>query len=263
MTWSPEVALITGAGSGLGRQLALDLASDGVAIAALDINAQGLQALEQELLAKNQRIACEAADVTDAQALQKAVHALEARLGPVDLLIASAGIGTETSALSFDAAVFASLIQVNLLGVANSVAAVLPGMLARGRGHLVAISSLASYRGLPALAGYCASKSGVNALMESLRVEVRSRGIFVTTVCPGWVRTPMTAQLKLKVSGMLEVDDAARRILRVIRKRRAFAAFPGRTRFTVALMRWLPAGLSDWMLRRMTRALERHRQRSS
>jgi short-subunit dehydrogenase len=263
MTWSPEVALITGAGSGLGRQLALDLASEGVAIAAVDIHAQGLQALEQELLAKNQRIACEAADVTDVQALQKAVRALEERLGPVDLLIASAGIGMETSALSFDAAVFASLIQVNLVGVANSAAAVLPGMLARGRGHLVAISSLASYRGLPALAGYCASKSGVNALMESLRVEVRSRGIFVTTVCPGWVRTPMTAQLKLKVSGMLEVDDAARRILRVIRKRHAFAAFPGRTRFVVALMRWLPAGLSDRMLRRMARALERHRQRSS
>jgi short-subunit dehydrogenase len=260
MTWSPEVALVTGAGSGLGRQLALHLASEGLAIAAVDIKAEGLQSLEQELLANNKRIACEVADVTDAAALQKAVQVLEARLGPVDLLVASAGIGAETPALSFDAAVFASLIQVNLVGVANCAATLLPGMLRRGRGHLVAISSLASYRGLPWMAGYCASKSGVNALMEALRVEVHSHGIFITTVCPGWIRTPMTAQLKMKVAGMLEADDAARRIIRIIRKRRAFAAFPRRTRLMVTLMRWLPAGISDWMLGRMTRALAKHRQ---
>ena len=259
MTWDPQVALITGAASGLGRQLALVLAAEGMAVAAVDLQAQSLQTLEQELHTRGTRVAWEVADVTDAVALQKAVTALEARLGPVDLLIASAGIGTVTAALDFDAAAFASLIQVNLLGVANSVAAVLPDMLSRGRGHLVAISSLASYRGLPAMAGYCASKAGVNALMESLRVELRGHGIVTTTVCPGWIRTPMTAQLPLKVSGMLEADDAARRILRIIRRGRAFAAFPGRTRLQVALMRWLPAGVSDWMLRRMTRALEKLR----
>ena len=149
--------------------------------------------------------------MTDAVALQKAVQALEARLGPVDLLVANAGVGTETSALHFDAAAFANIIQVNLIGVANSAAAVLPGMLARGRGHLVAISSMASYRGLPSLAGYCASKAGVNALMEALRVQVRPRGIWTTTVCPGWIRTPMTGATAqaARSPGMLEVDDAA------------------------------------------------------
>jgi short-subunit dehydrogenase len=262
MTWEPQVALITGAASGLGRQLAFLLAAEGVAVAAVDLQAQGLQSLEQELHTRGTRVASEIADVTDAVALQKAVTALEARVGPVDLLIASAGIGTATPALDFDGAGFATLIQVNLLGVANSVAAVLPGMLSRGRGHLVAISSLASYRGLPSLAGYCASKAGVNALMESLRVELRGHGIVTTTVCPGWVRTPMTAQLPLKVPLMLELDDAARRILRAIRQRRAFTAFPGRTRRQVALMRWLPAGVSDWMLQRMVCALEKLRQHS-
>jgi short-subunit dehydrogenase len=256
MSMTGQVAFITGAGSGLGRQLALVLAEEGIAIEAIDLQAEGLETLASELQARGKPVAWEVADVTDAVALQKAVQALEARLGPVDLLIANAGVGTETSALHFDAAAFAAIIQVNLIGVANSIAAVLPGMLARGRGHLVAISSMASYRGLPSLAGYCASKAGVNALMEALRVQVRPRGIWTTTVCPGWIRTPMTEQLRLRVP-MLEVDDAARRIVRAIRGKRAFVAFPWRIRCQVALMRWLPAGISDWMLRGMTRAVEK------
>jgi short-subunit dehydrogenase len=258
--WSSQVALITGAGSGLGRQLALLLATDGLAIAAVDVRTEGLQTLGKELEAKGTRVAWEVADVTDPVALQKAVSTLETRLGPVDLLIASAGIGQETSALAFDATAFAANIGVNLLGVANSAAAVLPGMLARGRGHLVAISSLASYRGLPLMAGYCASKSGVNALMEALRIEIGPRGICTSTVCPGWIRTPMTERLALKESAMLDVDDAARRVVRAIRKRRAFTAFPRSTRSLVAVMRWLPAGLSDWMLRRVSRAVDKHRK---
>jgi short-subunit dehydrogenase len=256
MSMTEQVAFITGAGSGLGRELAVVLAAEGMAIAAVDIKGEALQTLEKELQNRGTPVAWEVADVTDAVALQKAVQALETRLGPVELLIANAGVGTETSALNFDAAAFAHIIQVNLVGVANSVAAVLPGMLARGRGHLVAISSMASYRGLPSLAGYCASKSGVNSLMEALRVQVRPRGVWTTTVCPGWIRTPMTEQLRLRVP-MLEVDDAARRVVRAIRARRAFVAFPWRIRCQVALMRWLPAGISDWMLRGMTRAVEK------
>src|SRR5207245_2000808 len=100
----------------------------------------------------------------------------------IDLLIANAGIGIETSALAFRAEDIEAQIRVNLIGVANSIEAVLPAMLARRRGHLAAISSLASYRGLPKMAGYCASKAGVNALLDAVRVEVRSHGIAVTTI---------------------------------------------------------------------------------
>src|SRR5437899_455725 len=128
--WTPQIALITGAGSGLGRQLALALAADGLSIAGLDIQPDGLQTLEQELRNRGTACASETADVTDAVGLQKAVGTLETRLGPVDLLIASAGIGYETSALAYDAAAFAAIMQVNLLGVSHSIAAVLPGMLA-------------------------------------------------------------------------------------------------------------------------------------
>jgi short-subunit dehydrogenase len=251
-TWSSQIALITGAGSGLGRELARMLAADGLAIAAVDIRIEGLQSLATELSA-NAKVAWDVADVTDATALQQAARKLEARLGPIDLLIANAGIGLETLGQAFDPAVFADVIRVNLIGVSNSIAAVLPGMLARGRGHLVAISSLASYRGLPQMAGYCASKSGVNALIEALRVEIEPCGICTTIVCPGWIRTPMTDRLKLQLTGMLEVDDAARRIVRALRKRRRFLAFPAGTRRQVAWLRRLPIALSDWLLRRLAR----------
>jgi len=253
--WPARAALVTGAGSGLGRQLAVRLAAQGVAIAGLDLRAEGLQTLEQELRARGATAAWEVADVTDAKALGAAVQALEAKVGPVDLLIASAGIGVETSALWFVPETFATVIQVNLVGVANSVAAVLPGMLARRRGQLVAISSLAAYRGLPFMGAYCASKSGLNALMEAIRVEVKPRGITTTIVCPGWVRTPMTAQLKLPIPHMLEVEDAARQILEAVRKGKRFAAFPWGTAWQMRLLRWLPAEVSDWVVSRLMRRL--------
>src|SRR5262249_51890473 len=156
------------------------------------------------LQGRGSKVACAVADVTDPAALQQAVSALAARLGPVDLLIASAGLGYETAALTPAPEAFNAIIQVNLIGVANSIAAVLPTRVSLRRGHIVALSSLASYRGLPSMSAYCASKAGVNALVESLRVEVRRHGIFTTLVCPGWIRTPMTQSTRLKVP-MLEL----------------------------------------------------------
>jgi NAD(P)-dependent dehydrogenase (short-subunit alcohol dehydrogenase family) len=268
-----RVALITGAAGGLGKALALELArtrhlvigtgrlpvrSD-YRIAGVDLRPEGLAELESELTAAGASAATATADVTNADGLRAAVVALEERLGGTDLLIANAGIGCENSALTFSAADFEAQIRVNLLGVANSVAAVLPGMLRRGRGHLVAISSLASFRGLPLMAGYCASKSGVNALMDALRVELRPRGIFVTTVCPGWIRTPMTAGLAIPERQLLEPAEAARRIVRAIRRRVPLYAFPASAAWSLRLVRWLPARLSDWLIARMMPRLAKDR----
>jgi short-subunit dehydrogenase len=187
--------------------------------------------------------------VTDAAAVQAAVAQLEGQLGPTDMLIASAGIGRETTATDFRPADMAEVINVNLLGVVNSIAAVLPGMRERRRGHLAALSSLASYRGLPRMAGYCASKAGVNAVLDALRVELRSYNVAVTTICPGWVRTPMTAPLDVPVA-MMEAGEAARRIVAALRARRPFVAFPPRNVWQLRLLRYLPRPVSDWMAHR-------------
>jgi NAD(P)-dependent dehydrogenase (short-subunit alcohol dehydrogenase family) len=248
-----QVAIVTGAGSGLGRQLSLLLAAEGAAIAAIDVQEESLRKLAAELC--DRPCAWATADVTDLPGLRRAVAQLQDQLGPIDLLIASAGIGRQTSALDFHGEDVEAVVRVNLIGMANSIDAVLPDMLARRRGHLVGMSSLASYRGLPHMAAYCASKAGVNALLEGLRVELRPHGIAVTTVCPGWVRTPMTETVDLPMPGILEVDDAARRILGAVRRRNAFFAFPRASARRVRLLRWLPAGLSDWLTERTLRKM--------
>jgi short-subunit dehydrogenase len=100
------------------------------------------------------------------------------------------------------------------------------------------------------MAGYCASKAGVNALCDALRVELRPRGIAVSTICPGWVRTPLTDGLPVPASYMMNVEDAVARIAAAIRSRRPFLAFPVRSAWQVRLLRLLPGGVSDWLVRR-------------
>jgi NAD(P)-dependent dehydrogenase (short-subunit alcohol dehydrogenase family) len=248
-----RIVLITGAGSGLGRQLARNLAAEGATIAAVDVKPEGLEALAGELAGK--QIVWAVGDVTDRTSLRAAVMQLTDRLGPIDLLIANAGIGRETTALTFRAEDVEAQIRVNLIGVANSIEMVLPSMIERKSGHLVAISSLASYRGLPRMAGYCASKSGVNGLMEGLRMELRPYHVHTTIICPGWIRTPLTADIGVPKPFLLEVEDAARRIVEAIRRRDAYFAFPRPSLWRVRLLRWLPAGLSDWMAERAIQRL--------
>jgi len=241
MTFADQVVLITGGASGIGRELALLLTQEGARIGAIDLNGPMLESLAEVL--PSCAVAC--SDVTDRDSLRKGVQQIRQKLGAIDILIASAGVGFETSAVNFIAEDFERLLKVNLIGVANSVGAVLPEMLQRRRGHIVGISSLASYRGLPMMLAYCASKSGVNALMDGLRAELKPHGIHVTTVCPGWVHTPMTADVAVPKDEMMTVTYAATQIIRAIRQQRRFFAFPSNMVWQLRLLTWLPFGLGD------------------
>jgi NAD(P)-dependent dehydrogenase (short-subunit alcohol dehydrogenase family) len=246
-SFANRVVLITGAAQGIGRQLALDLAREGAAIAGVDRDADLLAALAADLHGK--RVASAVADVTDRDGLRQAVVHLEAGLGPIDVLIANAGIGRKVTARDFHAEDVAAQVRVNLLGVANAIEAVLPGMIARRQGHLVVISSLASYHGLPGMSGYCASKAGVSALVDGLRVELRPLGIATTTICPGWIRTRLTEQVDAAMPGLMELPDATRRMLEAIRQRKPFCAFPTGSLWRVRALAWLPTAVGDWLLR--------------
>jgi NAD(P)-dependent dehydrogenase (short-subunit alcohol dehydrogenase family) len=111
------------------------------------------------------------------------------------------------------------------------------------------------------MAAYCSSKSGLNALMEAIRVEVDSFGIATTIICPGWVRTPMTSHLNLPMPNMLDVGEAAKRILAAIRLRKKFVAYPPQTAWQVRVLQWLPAALSDWVVHQLMKRLEKHQPR--
>ena len=241
--------MVTGAGSGIGRSLAQLLAQDGYAIAGVDMREDGLRSLADDL--KDKPYAWAVGDVTDPAGLQDAVRQVETKLGPVDLLVANAGVGYETTAANYNVEAMNHIIGVNLIGVSNSIGAVLPGMVERKRGHLVGISSIASYRGLPRMLGYCASKAGVNALMEGLRVELTPLGIHTTIVCPGWVRTPLTDRLEGEMEHLIEVEDAAREIAYAIRRKLWFYTFPSAMRWKLRMMMSWPRSWQDGMIRRM------------
>ena len=130
-----------------------------------------------------------AADVTDREACSAPSASIEAAIGPIEVLVACAGIGTLTLVPDLDTSMLRQTLEVNLVGVAQSIEAVLPGMIARGRGHIVGMASVAGYRGFPWMISYSASKAALIAYLEALRPGLRERGVTVTTVCPGFVRT--------------------------------------------------------------------------
>ena len=226
MEWSDKVVLITGASSGIGRGLAIELAKRGAAVGLLARRADQLSEIAKQIEAGGGRALTLPADVTDANAVRGAVDELRAKLGPIDVLIANAGIGGSKAAADLTAEDVAKVINVNVIGAANSATAVLPEMVKRGEGRLVAISSLAAYRGLPKSAAYCASKAAVSAFFESLRVDLRGSGVGVTIIHPGFIKTPLTAGREAQMPWLMELDDAVQKIVKAIEARKKSYAFP-------------------------------------
>jgi short-subunit dehydrogenase len=238
--------LITGAASGMGRALAVAAAREGARLGLLDRQEKGLEILAQQLTETRAACAWQVADVRDRSALTAAVQELEARLGTVDILVAAAGITGATLVDDLAVSETEAIIQVNLLGVANTINAVLPGMLQRGQGQIVALSSLAGSRGMPFSAAYSASKAGLDRYLESLRPALRRRGIHVTTVLPGFVRTPLMENAQVRPTlPLMEPEVAAWHLLRAIRGRHRVYAFPWSTSLAIRWLCWLPAWLYD------------------
>ncbi|HEX7316703.1 MAG TPA: SDR family NAD(P)-dependent oxidoreductase [Pyrinomonadaceae bacterium] len=243
--WKEKVVLITGASSGIGRALALELARRGARLGLTARRGEELLKLGEEIERAGGEAMAVPADVRDAEALKEVVGRVLARWGRVDVLVANAGMSSTTAGTRLNAGEVGDVITINVLGVVNSVAAVLPSMLERGAGHLVAISSLASYRGMPKSGAYSASKAAVSTLFESLRVDLRRSNIDVTTIHPGFIRTPMTAGRKKKLPFLLEPEDAACRIVKAVERRARTYAFPWQLATLVRVIRHLPGAVYD------------------
>lgn len=245
------VAAVTGASSGIGRALAAKLAARGSALALLARRADALEETAALVRAAGGRAEVCPCDVRDGPATAAALAAAAARLGPIDLLIANSGIAVPAAATRYDAARIADTFETNVIGVTNAIAAVLPAMLERGSGHLVGISSILSFRSLASHAPYCASKVAVNFLLEGLRAQVAPRGIRVTTVCPGFVETPMTERNRHPMPGLVTADDAAERILRGLDRGKRLVAFPAHIALLMRIARLLPAPAWERLARKI------------
>ncbi len=241
--------MITGASSGIGGALAVELSKRGARLGLVARRADALSEIADRITAVGSQALVLAADVRDAEALRKAGERLGSELGPVAVLIANAGIGPTRDASGIDSAEVSNVININVVGAVNSVAAVLPQMLARGQGHLVAISSLAAYRGLPKSAAYCASKAALSAFFESLRLDLEPKGIAVTIIHPGFIKTPLTAGREAQMPFLMELDDAVQKIVGAIEKRKKSYAFPWQLATIVRAGMIMPI----WMYDRISR----------
>lgn len=246
MNWKDKRLFLTGASSGIGEALAIALAKKGAVL--------GLVARRKELLEKLKKD-CEkvggtarvfALDVTDDDAMLVAVNDFIHEFEHIDILIANAGIGgNNKETRELQPLAVKKVIDINLLGAVNAVHAVLPEMKRRGRGHLVAISSLAGFRGLPKSAAYSASKAGMTAFFESVRLDVKHLGIDVTIIQPGFIRTPLTAGREKKMPYLMELNDAIPLFVKAIEKKKRFAAFPWQLATIVRAGKFMPAWLYD------------------
>ncbi len=245
-----KVVMITGASSGIGRGLAVELARRGARIGLLARRAELMEEAAREIDAAGSTALVLAADVRDAASMKAAANKLSAALGPVDILVANAGIGPTRDAADISAEEVASVMNVNVIGAANSVAAVIPAMVARGSGQLVVISSLAAYRGLPRSAAYCASKAAVSAFFESLRLDLEPRGVDVTIIHPGFIKTQLTAGREAQMPFLMELEDAVRKMARAIEKRRKRYSFPWQLATIVRAGMVMPI----WMYDQISRA---------
>jgi len=232
---------ITGASTGIGAALARSLLRRGARVA---VTARRADLLSQLTAAFDESRALVApADVTDREAVVGAARLIEERWGGIDLAVFNAGGVVEGD--------FAATMRLNYFSVVYGLEAVLPAMIARGSGHVAAVSSLAGYRALPAAVEYGASKAAVIYLMDGLRFELAPKGIAVTTINPGFVRTPLTDRHTFYMPFLLEADDAAERIVRGLQRRKKEIHFPARLSWPMKAMRILPSRVYDLFMNTM------------
>ncbi len=234
---STQSIWITGGGSGIGRALARSFAGDGHAVA---ISGRRIGPLAETAVFDSKTIHCHPLDVTDCAAVDKAIEAIEARQGPIDLAVLNAGSYQPVWVSDFDRSAFRGMVETNLLGVANALGPLLARMRARRAGTIVIMASVAGYSGLPGAAAYGATKAALINMAEALYPDARRFGIRIAVVNPGFVETPLTAGNDFEMPFIIGVDDACRRIRRGIASGRFEIAFPERFALLLKLARMLP-----------------------
>ena len=238
---------IVGASSGIGAALAGELLARGARVA---ISARRKD--ELDAVAAGQMTVVPV-DVTDRAALDDAAVQVREELGEIDMVVYNAGFWEQMDAAAWDRDVFARHVEINLLGLNNCVGAVLPEMVRAGRGRLVSVASVAGYRGIAGAEAYGATKAGQINMLEALRTAVAAHGVSVTTVCPGFVRTDLTAKNTFPMPFMIEADAAARSICNGLERGQMEIVFPLPMAVLMKLARLLPVRVWTAAMRQVSK----------
>lgn len=241
----PLKVAVSGASDGLGLALARHYLERGATVAAFARRGELLQALAAEF---PRQVFCYALDVRDAPAIQQAANDFMSRIGVPDIVIANAGVSVGTlTEYAEDLDAFQQVMDINVLGMVKTFQPFIAPMRAARHGTLVGIASVAGFRGLPGAGAYSASKAAAMSYLESLRVESHGSGVKVVTICPGYIKTPMTALNPYPMPFMLEADEAARRMAHIIERGKSFAVVP----WQMSVTGWILERLPNWLYDRL------------
>lgn len=236
--------IITGASSGLGAALAQGYATKGVVLGLTGRNKARLAEIAASCSEKGAKVDTGIIDVRDDAIMKEWIEGFD-RKYPTHLLVANAGISAGTGEQAESAKSTRDIFATNVTGVINSVLPTIPLMQARGHGQIAIISSLASLRGLPSCPAYSASKAAVRFFGEGLRGELKPHGIGVSVICPGYIKTPMTAVNKFPMPFIMEAPEAAEIIMHGISRNKARIAFPLALYLPLLLLSCLPVAMTD------------------
>ncbi len=245
----PKSILITGASSGIGRALAVAYAAPGVTLA---LGGRDLGRLGETATAAREsgaQVFTHAMDVTDRAGMARWIELADSN-APLDLVIANAGISTRTRKDLDLEDQTREILAVNIDGVLNTVHPALRAMRRRHSGQIGIVSSIAGYRGLPSSPAYSTSKVAIKAYGEALRGIYHDEGIAISVVCPGYIRTPMTAHNEFKMPFLIDAERAARIIIKGLARNRARIAFPWQMVMVARFLLLLPERWADPLLRR-------------
>lgn len=246
-----RVAWVTGGSSGIGAAVARELARRGASVA---VTARSADDLDDVVDGAEGTVVAYPADVRDADELSRVAASIEQRFGPLDIVMMNAGTWQQVDVAEWDSTAIREHVNTNLLGMVNTLDAVLPNMLARGHGRLVGVASVAGYRGFTGAEAYGTTKAAEINLLESLRIDLAGFGVTVQIVNPGFVATPMTRRNEFPMPFVTDTDTAARRIVDAIRKGKAETVFPFPYLVGMKLLRLVPVrpytAVSAWLAKR-------------
>ena len=247
-----KAIVITGASSGMGYDLALLLASWGTKLALTARRLPLLEELKDKCEAEGSEVQIFKTDITDRQVMLDMRDKLLDTWGFVDIVVANAGVGGLNPAPKFDLDINQKTMEINYFGLANTLVPFIPSMVEQKKGHLVCISSLSAFRGLPNAASYCSSKSAQRIFMESMRVDLRKYNVASTCIHPGFIESPMTEHEEFRMPFMVPVRKSSILIAKAIKKRKSLYLYPWQMRWVTYLNRILPAFIYDRLVPRIS-----------
>ncbi len=238
----PKSVFITGASSGLGAHLAIEYAMAGRTLHLCGRNKERLMLTAEKCRQKGSKVYTYLFDVTDENAALKAITAAFKRT-PLDLVIANAGVSAGVIGMVENTEAVRKIMTTNVFGVLNTILPALDLMRKRRKGHIAIIASLAGYRGMASCPAYSASKAAVKALGEALYGQQKPRGINITTICPGFIETPLTDKNRFRMPFLMKPERAAHIIHKKLNKRPALIGFPKIMVFAA----WFGSCLPSWI----------------